>query len=311
MAPRTWQWLMLVLAAPLPAFAQAQPTFTAKLVASEIATDGRAVVVIDVSWVEVAGRSLRVLTPRAPSPKNLELENVATEITSAPAPDGTHHRVRLTCAFKPLEPGDAETGPIEVRYLSTDLAQIVSGHGVNADGRQHFTHTVKSMSVYVANRSRTVLLIVLAALALVLVAASVAIVAALVKQSKTPAAEPALDAAASAEKAALDRLHALRTLRIEGDTKGYVGRVAELLSQYVADKFGADAADAAALAAHLDEHAARRLAELVERAEKIQYAGDPPTDDELNRIAAFAEDLLRKQMPDADVDLRSKIRMKE
>ncbi len=297
--PKLWRRSLALLLAAASAFGQSRPVARARLIRPRVHLDEPVEVVIDVSWTERAGRSFRLTPPRAPRPKKLRLERVAEQVRTEPAPGGARHRVRFLCRFKPLEPGDAETGPIEVRYVSTDLAQIIAGSDKNADGKQYFTARVKSLRVRVVKGVPLALWIVLAALALVLLAAGGALAAGILRR-KRPQAEAAQADAEPLEKQMLDRLHALRTLRIEGETKTYVGRVADLLAEYVREKFQLDALDADRLAGALGESEGRRLAALCDEAEKIRYAGAPPSEDDLNRIARFAEDLLRRRLPQTD-----------
>ena len=308
--PRSTTWSALALAAAmLPAGVDARPKFEAVLESPKVAIDARAVVTITASWEERGGKGYRILTPQAPEPKKLALARPSSDATSVPTREGAKHRVRFVCAFVPQEEGEAETGPIEMRYLSTDISQIASGGDSAA---QYATHEIKSLKVEVTGRSLAWLWQTLLAVAVVAIVGAVLLVTSIARDAKQKSA-PAMgvgDQETSLESEFLPRLATLRTLRIEGDTKAYVGRIAELLTEYVQTKFGADPMDPSGLAEHLDEKKAQRLSEIVAIAEDIRYAGKPPVPAELDRIASFAESLIREQLPKTDADPLSDIRLK-
>ena len=295
----------------LPGRASARPKFEAVLRSPKIAIDGKVVVTITAAWEERGGKGYRILTPQAPEPKKLELAHTSSDATSMPTREGAKHQVRFVCTFVPQEEGEAETGPIEMRYLSTDISQIVSG-GDQSGGAQYATHEIKSLKVEVTGRSMAWLWLTLLAVAVVGTVGAILLVTSIARDAKRKSA-PATGVSvqeASLESEFLQRLATLRTLRIEGDTKAYVGRVAELLTEYVQTKFGADPTDPSGLAEHLDGKKAQRLAEIVAIAEDIRYAGKPPVPAELDHIASFAESLIREQLPKTDADPLSDIRLK-
>ena len=310
MAGRACQGILLALCCAALASGQSRPAFTGRLRSGDVSIDGRVVAIVEAAWVEQGGKSFRLHTPLAPAPKNLELECVTTQATSAPGESGVRHVVRFTCMFRPLGPGKAETGPIEAPYLPSDLADLLAGGAVDG-APERFTGRVPSLEVRIAGRSYAWLWAALAASAVAVLVVAVLVVAMLVKRAKALARPARAGPDAGLEREALARLMALRTLRIEGESKAYVGRVAELLAHYVRARFGVDAADASASAAHIGGSPARRLADVVARAEKIRYAGEPPADAELDRIASFAEALLRDHMPDANADPLKEIRVTE
>ena len=300
------KWLALALVGTaFEACASARPEFKAALLSPRVSMGRRATLEIRASWQEDAGKSFRLLPPLIPDPKKLKLERIASEAASVPLPGGAKHVVRFVCTFEPLEEGEAETGDVQMRYLSTDISQIASSApGQSADAQ---THDIKSLKVHVTGPSLAWLWLTLLLVLAGAIAAGVVVVVVLAKQAQPRAASAQ---APGLEASFLEKLLALRTLRIEGESKAYVGKVAELLTSYVEAKFGIDAADRAALAEHLDEKKAERLLEIVAVAEKIRYAGDPPAPAELDRIASFAESVIRDQMPEAKSDPLEHIRLK-
>ena len=310
--PRSSMWSgFLLVALVLPVSASARPKFEAVLRAPEVAIDGEAVVTITAAWEERGGKGYRILTPQAPEPKKLEMAHTSSDATSIPTREGAKHQVRFVCTFVPQEEGEAETGHIEMRYLSTDISQIASGGDDST--AQYATHEIKSLTVAVTGPSLAWLWLTLLAVVVVAIVGAVLLVTSIARDARRKAA-PARGAGvqeASLESEFLPRLATLRTLRIEGDTKAYVGRVAELLTEYVQTKFGADPTDPSGLAEHLDEKKAQRLAEIVAIAEDIRYAGKPPAPAELDRIASFADSLMRDQLPKTDTDPLTDIRLKE
>jgi len=300
---------VVVLVVALPGIVDARPKFEAVLESPTVAIDGKVVVTITASWEERGGKGYRILTPQAPEPKKLELTHRSPDATSVPTREGAKHQVRFVCTFVPQQEGEAETGPIEVRYLSTDISQIASGGDSAA---QYATYEIKSLTVEVTGRSMAWLWLTLLGVAVVAIVAAVLLVRSIARDAKRKSAQAAGAAAqeASLESEFLQRLATLRTLRIEGDTKAYVGRVAELLTEYVQTKFGADPTDLSGLSEHLDEKKAQRLAEIVAIAEDIRYAGKPPVPAELDRIASFADSLIREQVPKTESNPLSDIRLK-
>jgi len=298
-----------VLSVASPAAGQDRPKITARASADKVAIDRRVVVTVEATWVERGGKSFRVFTPALPKPAKLKLESVAPKATSSPAADGVQHTVEFVCTLSPEEIGPAHTGPIEVRYLSTDLAQLASGAD-SSDSAQHSTAKLKPISVQVIAKSLAWLWITLVVTVLGLSAAGTAVIVALVKRAHQD--EPARPTAEwDIENDGLNRLAALRARRIEGDAKGYVGQVAELLSDYVRAKFACSATDVAAIAQHLGARDAQRLVDTVTEAEQLQYAKASPTNADLDRLAAFAETLLRANMAAAQPDPKEQIRLKE
>ena len=310
---RASRWLALVVVAwGLPARAFAQPEFHAAFLAPRVRVSGRAELVIRAAWQEHAGKGFRLLPPLIPDPKKLRLQSIASEAASVPVPDGIKHTVRFVCTFEPLEVGDAQTGDIQMRYLSTDISQMVSGSQSQSAPDRYATHNIKSLKVTIAGQSFAWLWLTLLVVAVGAVVAGVVVVVVLAKQAerRTAAAGPESAQATGLEAGFLNKLLALRTLRIDGEPKAYVGKIAELLTSYVAAKFAIDPVDPTALAEHLDEKKAERLLDIVAVAEKIRYAGDPPSPAELDRIASFAESLIRGQMPEAKTDPLEHIRLK-
>jgi len=298
-----------LLCATSPAAGQARPKITARASAAKVAIDGRVTITVEATWLERGGKGFRVFTPVFPKPDKLKLDRVAPKATSLPAAGGVQHTVEFVCKLVPEEIGPARTGAMEVRYLSTDLARLASGAD-SSGGSPHSISKLESIPVQVTPKSLAWLWITTAIAVLGLSAAGTAVIVALVKRAHRD--EPARPAAEwNIESDGLNRLAALRALRIEGDAKGYVGQVAELLSDYVRAKFACSATDVAAIAQHLGARDAQRLVDTVAQAEQLQYAKASPTNADLDRLAAFVETLLRANMADAQIDPKEQIRLKE
>jgi hypothetical protein len=296
------------LCAALPAAALAGPEFRAALQPPAARLGGQALLTIEASWQEQGGKSYRVLAPQMPEPKKLQLAHIAAEATSAPAGAGVQHLVRFVCTLKPTETGDAETGEIQVRYLSTDVAQAVS-EAAGADAETPAAvHKIPSLKVRVSSRTAVWVWICLAAVAAAALAAAAGVVLVLIKRAR--AQMPAPPAAGSLEAECLNQLHTLRTLRIAGDAKAYVGGLSQVLARYVRAKFAAAASDKAELASRLGAGRAERVAQIAAAAENIRYAGSAPLPEELGRMASFVEDLLREHMPDSQHDLLKGVKLK-
>lgn len=297
MLRRGWTWLLLLTG--LPALGYGEPEFRSALSAATVALAGQVTVDVRATWREQAGKGYRILTPLAPEPKKLRLDSVAFESTSLPTADGVEHTARFLMVFVPVQAGQAETGPIQMRYLSQDIAQMAAEAG--DDGPGAAVHRIESLSVTVTGVSQRGLWTGVIAVVIGLVACAVFVVYRMGTQAQrqAQAAKRKAGADAGLEADALERLMAARTLRIEGDVRAYVGRVAELLADYTQRKFGAGPTDAA-LSEHLGTPRAQRLAEIMAAAEDIRYAGRLPGPDQLDRMAAFAAELVREHMPEPE-----------
>ena len=273
-----------------PAFAGIE--FRAALAEQAVHTDRDLHLTVEASWLEEPGVDYRILTPKLTALKNLEVVRQLSP-SGETAAQGDHVRQRRMFDFilRPKEFGPASTGEIEVPYYriqpqSTDAGESKDS-GKPAKPEQ-LTHRIGTIDVTVTKPPGL-------GLTEKLVIAGAGVVALVIlafwfvdwrmgKRAATDADRPPDDAL---EEKHLNRLRDLRALRLDGDIKGYCGKLADTLDSYLRRKFADETPDS--------DRAVRD--DVISVCEAVRFAGHSPPPSELDRITTKTTELIAAYLP--------------